>query len=118
MPRKERRRGPVAYVTGPLLFAAAVLALGGASRPIEARAIDTIELRPAAERRARLVRTFDGEPVRQPVEAPSRDAQTARAPHRSEPLLTATLLMLALSAAAYLASGAGLRLSRIAGRIR
>jgi hypothetical protein len=45
MPKKERRRGPVAYVAGPLVLAAA-LAFESAAHPVEARAVDTMDIRP------------------------------------------------------------------------
>jgi hypothetical protein len=115
MPKFERQRGLVAYVAGPV-FIATALALDCASGPVEARAVDTIEFRPTAERRAQLVRTFDEKPERQTAETPSRETHYAQSPHRSKPL-PAMLIALALSAAA-LARGAGLRLSRIATRIR
>jgi hypothetical protein len=115
MPKLERKRGPLAYTAGPL-FIVAILVLESASCPLEARAIDTMEFRPTAERRARLVRTFDEKPERQAAEGPSRATHNARPRYHPEPLL-AMLIALALSAAA-LARGAGLRLSRVAARIR
>ena len=115
MPKLERKRGPLAYAAGPL-FIVAILVMEGASCPVEARAIDTMEFRPTTERRARLVRTFDEKPERQAAEAPSRATHNARPHYRPEPLL-AMLIALALSAAA-LSRGAGLRLSRVAAHIR
>jgi hypothetical protein len=115
MPKFECKRGPVTCVAGPL-FIVTILVLEGASCPIEARAIDTMEIRPTAERRARLVRTFDEKPNRQAAEVPSRATHNARSHYRPEPLL-AMLIALALYAAA-LSRGAGLKLSRVAARIR
>lgn len=116
MPKFERKRGLVACAAGPLLVVAALALDCASGARVEARAVDTIEFRPTAERRARLVRTFDEKPERQAAEAPSRAAHNVQPLYRPEPLL-AMLIALALSAAA-LARGAGLRLSRIAGRIR
>lgn len=115
MPKVERKRGPVAYVAGPLFIVAALM-MDVASNSAAARAIDPAGLRPAIERRARLVRTFEEEPAHQTAEASSRAFRAEAALHRPAPLLAA-LLALALTAAA-LAHSAGLRLGRIATRIR
>ena len=111
MPKLEHKRGPITCVAGPL-FVVTILVLEGASCSVEARAVDTMEIRPTAERRARLLRTFDEKPERQTA---SRATHNARSNYRPEPLL-AMLIALALSAA--LARGASLRLSRVATRIR
>jgi hypothetical protein len=113
--RKTKLRGPVAYVAGPLVFAAA-LALESASFPAMARAMDAAPIRPAAERRARLVHTFEKEPARRGAEEASRTVINRSAEHRARSLW-AELLALALSAVA-LARGASLRLGRAARGIR
>jgi hypothetical protein len=99
-------RGPAAYVAGPLFFVAVACLEVAApfevrpavARSIEARAVEIREIEPAKERRAQLVRTFDGDGTRQAAEAPLRvrAARTAAAPFA---LLWSMVLALGLAAA-------------------
>lgn len=95
---KKSKRGPVAYIAGPLLFVAAV-GLEVAAHPFEARAAEIQEIQPSGERRARLVRTLDRDGARQLAEEKSWVRKPRVAVDRLTPLWS-TLLALGLAAAA------------------
>jgi hypothetical protein len=107
--------GSAVHAAGPLLFAAA-LTLEGASFPAKAQSMELAQPRPTAERRARLVRTFEREPESRGAEERVRSVIADPTAQRTQSLWAA-LLVLALSAAA-LARGARLRLGRAARSIR